>query len=511
MPPRSPTTVGMAVETTVISIAAIERLSKSEMTVSGRFVFIERTRCGIRDRGATFSSIRASPPDLRRTATSSLPALKPTGRYFATAKPESATAFSRSAGFVLVSSYFTITWPFSRSAEADSTPLTCLSLASVFAGHFSHFQPLTLMVSVFTFARAAVLEASANANTIDDVFMSSPSRETPRHLSLCRAPVSMVRPASSFANGSRSAMMPGPRFPGGCMRKIPRRTVLGWGLGVAAGRALGQAAKVEPVFKPEKDASLRLLRWSGFVKSDEELWNANTKKFTEATGVPVSVEYITWEDVRPKAALAANLGTGPDIIMGWYDDPHIYPQKLVDVSDVAEGLGKQLGGWYDVARTYGYSNTIAIAQKPSLEAIAYVQELYAQMVPGVGSWLDPNNNRAFLAGEISLTNNGISIYYAAKKDFPQIAEDINHSPFPIGPVGRATELANFSQAFIFKHSRFPNAAKEYIRFMLSPDQAGPWVRSEEHTSELQSPCNLVCRLLLEKKKKKNYEAYIETY
>src|SRR5256885_12849128 len=28
-----------------------------------------------------------------------------------------------------------------------------------------------------------------------------------------------------------------------------------------------------------------------------------------------------------------------------------------------------------------------------------------------------------------------------------------------------------------------------------------WSRSEEHTSELQSPCNLVCRLLLEKKKK----------
>src|SRR3989454_255440 len=30
-------------------------------------------------------------------------------------------------------------------------------------------------------------------------------------------------------------------------------------------------------------------------------------------------------------------------------------------------------------------------------------------------------------------------------------------------------------------------------------------RSEEHTSELQSPCNIVCRLLLEKKKKKNIE------
>src|SRR5256885_14404804 len=38
-------------------------------------------------------------------------------------------------------------------------------------------------------------------------------------------------------------------------------------------------------------------------------------------------------------------------------------------------------------------------------------------------------------------------------------------------------------------------------FRLLPD------RSEEHTSELQSPCNLVCRLLLEKKKK-NYIEYL---
>src|SRR2546426_8585550 len=34
---------------------------------------------------------------------------------------------------------------------------------------------------------------------------------------------------------------------------------------------------------------------------------------------------------------------------------------------------------------------------------------------------------------------------------------------------------------------------------------GQGLRSEEHTSELQSPCNLVCRLLLEKKKKKKYK------
>src|SRR2546426_9192381 len=42
------------------------------------------------------------------------------------------------------------------------------------------------------------------------------------------------------------------------------------------------------------------------------------------------------------------------------------------------------------------------------------------------------------------------------------------------------------------------AASAYVRDRLTNLKVG---RSEEHTSELQSPCNLVCRLLLEKKKK----------
>src|SRR5256885_4614329 len=36
-------------------------------------------------------------------------------------------------------------------------------------------------------------------------------------------------------------------------------------------------------------------------------------------------------------------------------------------------------------------------------------------------------------------------------------------------------------------------------------------RSEEHTSELQSPCNLVCRLLLEKKKQKVHKVQLPGY
>src|SRR5256885_4245823 len=51
-----------------------------------------------------------------------------------------------------------------------------------------------------------------------------------------------------------------------------------------------------------------------------------------------------------------------------------------------------------------------------------------------------------------------------------------------------------------------------IRFALERFERGEVKRSEEHTSELQSPCNLVCRLLLEKKKKlyviKQYHGHI---
>src|SRR5256885_3480313 len=42
----------------------------------------------------------------------------------------------------------------------------------------------------------------------------------------------------------------------------------------------------------------------------------------------------------------------------------------------------------------------------------------------------------------------------------------------------------------------------------APRRSADPERSEEHTSELQSPCNLVCRLLLEKKKKNKPATYV---
>src|SRR2546426_3528077 len=45
------------------------------------------------------------------------------------------------------------------------------------------------------------------------------------------------------------------------------------------------------------------------------------------------------------------------------------------------------------------------------------------------------------------------------------------------------------------------APVDYLRDLKSSHGGIHGTRSEEHTSELQSPCNLVCRLLLEKKNK----------
>src|SRR5256885_7882895 len=49
---------------------------------------------------------------------------------------------------------------------------------------------------------------------------------------------------------------------------------------------------------------------------------------------------------------------------------------------------------------------------------------------------------------------------------------------------------------------------ETFAMLPASSVSGLYFRSEEHTSELQSPCNLVCRLLLEKKKTSQHPAML---
>src|SRR2546426_7624718 len=67
-------------------------------------------------------------------------------------------------------------------------------------------------------------------------------------------------------------------------------------------------------------------------------------------------------------------------------------------------------------------------------------------------------------------------------------------------VGEPPFTGPTAQAVIARHSLDMVSPPSIVRSTI-PDAVEGAVRSEEHTSELQSPCNLVCRLLLEKKKK----------
>jgi multiple sugar transport system substrate-binding protein len=350
------------------------------------------------------------------------------------------------------------------------------------------------------------------------------------------------------------------------MSDFNRRKFLENSAGVAAVATAGSMLSLPSYaqtmsFKPEKDAKLRVLRWSRFVQGDIDAYMVNVKKFTEKTGIQVRVDNEGWEDVRPKAAVAANTGAGPDIILSTNDDANLYPDKLLDVTDLAEYLGKKYGGWYPACEAYlrpdgkkwigialgasgsymvyrtsylkavgfdsfpkdtaGFlamckalhakgtppgmalgnatgdglwtnwliwshggqlvdkNNKVIIDSPETLKALEYAKELYQTFIPGTLSWLDPNNNKAFLDSQISVTNNGISIYYAAKNatdpKVKELAADINHAAFPIGPVGVATESHLFFNQMIMKYTKYPNAAKEFLRFMMEKEQFDPWL------------------------------------
>jgi multiple sugar transport system substrate-binding protein len=350
--------------------------------------------------------------------------------------------------------------------------------------------------------------------------------------------------------------------------KSSRRRFLETSTGLTLGSWLGAgtfwaapAQGQDPNFVPEPGAKLRVLRWSRFVQGDIDTYLANAKKFTEQTGVEVRVDSEGWEDVRPKAAVAANTGAGPDIVLSTNDDANLYPDKLLDVSDLCDYLGHKYGGWYPACEAYlrpdgkhwigvplggtgallvyrksrvqaagfdafpvdtagflklfqalkakgtpggmalgnatgdsGWTHwliwafgaslvdkdsRVVINSPQTVQALEYARELYPNFVPGTLSWLDPNNNKAFLDGQVSVTNNGISIYYTAKTSadakLVELAKDIYHAPFPIGPAGVPTEYHLFFNQMIFKHTKYPNAAKQFLRFMMEREQFDPWL------------------------------------
>src|SRR5205807_9765492 len=91
----------------------------------------------------------------------------------------------------------------------------------------------------------------------------------------------------------------------------------------------------------------------------------------------------------------------------------------------------------------------------------------------------------------------LSLHDLFRSQRPIQKEEVDLAMFSI-------KARNFARGFAFDGAFFQVCAFITRDFSLSDAELGFQLpvlpRSEEHTSELQSPCNLVCRLLLEKKK-----------
>jgi multiple sugar transport system substrate-binding protein len=115
------------------------------------------------------------------------------------------------------------------------------------------------------------------------------------------------------------------------------------------------------------------------------------------------------------------------------------------------------------------------------KALVFAKGLYDNMIPGVVAWNDSSNNKAFLAGEIHWTANAVSIYATATNDPSkrEIAEDMDHAYWPIGPVGNPTELHLALPLLAMTYTKYPQACKALMAFILEADQFNKWLEAAQ--------------------------------
>src|SRR5438045_5755410 len=141
------------------------------------------------------------------------------------------------------------------------------------------------------------------------------------------------------------------------MQDFTRRTLLQGGTALAAAGAIPGPALLEfakawaqsAPWKAEPGAKLTVMRWKRFVEAEYKAFNEMVAAFKAATGTEMNVFSESFEDVQPKASVAANTGSGMDLAWGLHTLPQLFPTKVLQLNDVADYLGKKYGGWTDAA------------------------------------------------------------------------------------------------------------------------------------------------------------------
>src|SRR5260370_42490021 len=134
---------------------------------------------------------------------------------------------------------------------------------------------------------------------------------------------------------------------GSTMQDFTRRTLLQGGTALATAGALTGPALFEfakawaqsAPWKAEQGAKLTVMRWKRFVPAEADASNALVATFKAATGTEMNVFSESFEDVQPKASVAANTGSGLDLAWGLPTLPQLFPTKVLKMNDVPDSLG----------------------------------------------------------------------------------------------------------------------------------------------------------------------------
>ena len=125
-----------------------------------------------------------------------------------------------------------------------------------------------------------------------------------------------------------------------------RKFLKATGAGIAATGLAGiLAAHRAPVFAQAN--TIHILRWNDFVPAaDKVLREVFAPEVEKALGIKLNIETVNANDIPARATAGIQSGSGPDILMLLNNLPHLYAASAVDVSDIADEVGKAQGGIY---------------------------------------------------------------------------------------------------------------------------------------------------------------------
>jgi multiple sugar transport system substrate-binding protein len=283
-------------------------------------------------------------------------------------------------------------------------------------------------------------------------------------------------------------------------RRLLRLSGIGALTAASGGLAGILASGRAPVFA--QGTTLHWVRGSDYVPvSDQTLRTKILEQCQKDLGIKFNLETVDGLTIQARVTSAVSSGNGPDIISSINNWAQLYAESVVDVSDVAEEIGKAQGGYYETSKAIAYDGkkwiavpntivglqidnrsswwneigygpekypetweewrqagkklkakghpigqtlahafgdanafwypylwswggkeveadgkTVVLNSPATIESVKFAVGFWKDACDdGAFAWDDSGNNRAFLAGTISATNNGASIYIEAKK------------------------------------------------------------------------------------------------